>query len=1040
MATKRPAQAASTADAPQTASDPSRKKRRTAGTITSQATTQDNPLETVTTSNLAVSELNSNTLHTSIPEAEPSQQKSTKRKRKQHREDISNTGPVNGHAVPSSTYGVAETTVQAESNEQKPAKTARSRKRRKLGTAAEIVEEGGSIAPTPDAVTKLSTGERDTKRRKKITAAIGIAKSNKDKAKARRNRKHKGQFSENSTADDTWTQRLEVAGHFLDQDPILTSDKQHVILPTSAAVHVYSARTSLLVRQLRIDDAVVTSCYLSRTKSTHLYMSSSGKQSLTLWDWTTGQVLGRWYAGRRLLRIMGLAPAKDRTYESVVVLKAGEKGHQQVMMVSLADSANESPISKLLLSRKFMLREACVSLDGKTLVLCSDNHLLLGLGSDSSDVNMTYEWHELTLQGPITCVDARYRAIKRNKKDELAMDVAVGFSTGVISIYEDIQYQTVLRSKERTQNDVSSRRLHWHRGPVNTVKWSDDMNYLISGGDETVLVIWQLDTNQQQFLPHLTTPIMNLSVSASSYTIRLADNSVMVIQIADLLPSTNIAGLAVNGHRSFPTAMHPKHQNHLISTGTAQASSRDAGTIDSTATLLQTYDISSNVQLNRQALTRNIVTIVNVSAKGGKIAEPDVKFLCITHDGNWLVTLDQWCAPDVDLDPLYPASLRDSHLKNRKTETYLRFWLWNQNAQTWEVVTRVNNPHNDDEVLDLVVSPTRLEVATASSDGSVHFWSPRSRVRNGLPVADASGVQLYTWTASRIIDVQGMPQSIGVNTSATLAYSDDGSVLAASWSEQQRITHLVDVMEGKPVLSLPNLLAAGEARLAFAQKHLLCLSTSQFCVYDTVKLTNVFTIKLSPQFSSKRQGAGFLASNTHDGTFALLLNAKPSGRGFKIAKSAQLTIFNANDLAAGAIHQATLSHPATNLLARLRGPGYVVIDSEAQVIAISPFTTGASLTTATAGIRQEPDDVKKGLDAIFGPLQLQRGQVAEGQGTANGVKLLTEAEDQDAVFSGMDGAGKESLTSIFSSLAGESPSRKSMREIFERVALSVIGK
>ena len=979
-----------------------------------------------------------------VAEVQPSLQKSTKRKRKQPREDKSNAGPVKGLAVPDSTEGAAQTTAQDVSNQQKPARANRSRKRRKLDIVTDTVEDGDPIAPTSNGVKKLKKG-KGTRRVGATTditikASKGAVKSKTDKVKARRMRKHKSQLSENATADK-WTQKLEVAGRFLDQDPILTHDDQHVILATSAAVHVYSAQTSLLVRKLQINGAVVTSCYLSRSKSTHLYVSSLGQRSLTLWDWTTGEVLKRWDAGRGLLRIMGLVPAKEQSNENVIVLKAGENGLRHVMMQALTKSTRGTPKSQILLSRKYILPEAYISSDGKTLVICSENRLLLGSASDSPDADMTYEWHELTTQTRIVSVDARHRVVKRNKKDDVAIDVVVGFPTGVISIYEDIQHQTMLRSTNRPHDDISSRRLHWHRGPVNTVKWSRDMNYLISGGEETVLVIWQLDTNQQQFLPNLTTPIMNLSVSqlGSSYSIRLADNSVMVIQIADLLPSTNIAGLAVNGHRSFPATMHPKHQNHLISAGTIQASSRDSRSIDSTATILQAYDISSNVQMHRQALARNIVTTINVSAKGGKIAEPDIKFLCITHDGNWLVTLDQWSPPDVDLDPLYPASVRNGRLKHRKTETYLRFWLWNQNAQAWEMVTRVNDPHEDAEVLDMVVSPTLLEVATASSDGSLHFWSPRSRVRNGLPVADASGTQLYTWTASRIIDVQGKLQSSSMNSTATLAYSDDGSVLAASWSEPRRITHLVDLIAGKSMLSLPNLVAAGEARLALAGKYLLCLSSSQFCAYDTVKLINVFTVKLSREFASKREGAGYLATNTHDGTFALLLNVMPR-KASAPSNSAQLTIFNVNDLSAGAIYETKLPHRATNLLARTQGPGYVVIDSEAQVTAISPPTMGTQSSATIDGTRHEPEKVKKGLDAIFGPLQLSRSQVTKEQGDANSVKPLADAENQATVMTTTDGTGTESLTSIFSSLTAGPSGRKSMREIFERVAMSVIGR
>src|ERR1700733_11875966 len=70
-------------------------------------------------------------------------------------------------------------------------------------------------------------------------------------------------------------------------------------------------------------------------------------------------------------------------------------------------------------------------------------------------------------------------------------------------------------------------------------------NYIISGGSETVLVLWQLDTGKQQFLPHMSATIQNIVVSptGTSYGIQLADNSAMILSTAKLEPTTNISGI-----------------------------------------------------------------------------------------------------------------------------------------------------------------------------------------------------------------------------------------------------------------------------------------------------------------------------------------------------------------------------------------------------------------------------------------------------------------------------------------------------------------
>ncbi|KAK2068193.1 hypothetical protein P8C59_002850 [Phyllachora maydis] len=45
-----------------------------------------------------------------------------------------------------------------------------------------------------------------------------------------------------------------------------------------------------------------------------------------------------------------------------------------------------------------------------------------------------------------------------------------------------------------SRSTFKSQMLHWHRTCVHSVKWSRDGNYLVSGGEESTLVLWQMDT------------------------------------------------------------------------------------------------------------------------------------------------------------------------------------------------------------------------------------------------------------------------------------------------------------------------------------------------------------------------------------------------------------------------------------------------------------------------------------------------------------------------------------------------------------------
>ena len=49
--------------------------------------------------------------------------------------------------------------------------------------------------------------------------------------------------------------------------------------------------------------------------------------------------------------------------------------------------------------------------------------------------------------------------------------------------------------------------LHWHAHAVNTLCFNSDGTYLLSGGQEAVLTMWQMLTGAKRFLPRLGAPL-----------------------------------------------------------------------------------------------------------------------------------------------------------------------------------------------------------------------------------------------------------------------------------------------------------------------------------------------------------------------------------------------------------------------------------------------------------------------------------------------------------------------------------------------------
>ena len=493
-------------------------------------------------------------------------------------------------------------------------------------------------------------------------------------------------------------------------------------------------------------------------------------------------------------------------------------------------------------------------------------------------------------------------------------------------------------------------------------------NYLISGGRETVLVIWQLDTNQKQYLPHLSAPICNLNVSESgaSYAVRLADNSVMVLSTSDLLPTTNINGVSVGRGpiQSLLVDISPNEQDQLLLATATDLPAHAQTATESSTTMLQTFDMRLNHQVSRQALARNTTTVVNINPRGQRVIDPDVLHLKVSSDGMWLATVDEWTPPENDIQPLHPP--HDSQKsKCDRTETCLRFWSRDERLKTWQMTTRIDQPHlpTTGAVLALAVNPVKAEFATAGKDGHLRIWTPKSRMRDGMPVKDSDSRPLFSWVCNHTLQPDSR-SSVHPATSAALAYSEDGSAIAASWSLPRgmtRMIHFIDSHTGSLRASQPDLCSPGNTKLAFSGTHLLALSNF-LCIWDVVNSRLTFSIVLNDDFV---QGSGgFLAANPVGQTFAIALN--PEKRNVPAAVAIFSTRTPGDVLYHGKVHRHVKA-----LLPASKAQGYIIIDGEARIRHLRPSEPIKKTYSAGSGPRM---NTVKGLNDIFGSLKVADGE------------------------------------------------------------------
>ncbi|EEH03162.1 WD domain-containing protein [Histoplasma capsulatum G186AR] len=835
-------------------------------------------------------------------------------------------------------------------------------------------------------------------------------------------RRHKGkssgefQSSNNPSKSAQWSVLRTVGGRFADIDTIITPDEKHFILFSNAFARVFSVATSSVVRTLEIQPEMrsITACKLSPVNPEHLYMSTvSG--AIMKWDWISGEHIETWNVSGEIfaIDICTSSSGKDCPDEDVVV-SMNSAGSGEVQMTMHSKRGSDFWNTRVIREMSATANELKVSSDGRVIIIIADDQLFVGyragLRLEAWD-SIKYTWLEVTLSVAITCCDIR----ERSPSDQMSsptsgvVDLVVGDVEGAILIYHDI-LNSLLRTENKSEagTSLATNRLHWHRNAVKTVKWSRDGNYIISGGSETVIVQYQLDTGRKQFLPHLSSHICSIVVSRTGkfYAIRLADNSAMVLSTSELRPIASVSGVQLpsevddvarrkpsQGRKkdksstskyvepntvSLPAVLHPVQSEHLL----AAVPSSPARSPDSSpsASSLQTFNVLTNQQVSRQALARTNATIVKTGPQGTELTTPDVKFLGITSDGEWLSTVDEWLQYSQDVSVLYPPSITP---QKERREIFLKFWRWNESAREWELSTRIDAPHFDPsfgsaQVLDLVANPAGSAFVTVGEDAVVRIWSPNARYRSGQTIKDKQNQTLQTWRAVHSIALERFSEeseSAVISKVGSLAFSDDGSVLAVCWTDQSgaRLVYLINPKNGEICHARDNLYLGTPRGLGFLDRHLVVLS-DQLVVWDTVADIVKLTMLMEDNaVDPKGTRPKILAVNRKSQTFAISftrIKRKGSRKSHKEHPQQQkrgkarhqLAIFDVKSLRP--VFQSTLDYACRALLSDLRTGEYVLIDAAAQIQQIGSGDWKQLVPQIAADASSSL--IQTGLENIFG--------------------------------------------------------------------------
>ncbi|KAF8337985.1 uncharacterized protein EI90DRAFT_3041236 [Cantharellus anzutake] len=301
--------------------------------------------------------------------------------------------------------------------------------------------------------------------------------------------------------------------------------------------------------------------------------------------------------------------------------------------------------------------------------------------------------------------------------------------------------------------------MHWHFQPMKALTFTANENTLLSGGGEGVLVIWDVESQNRQFIPRVGAAIHSIVAVPSNqlrdqeYVLGLKDGSMLSIDaggtsISRSFPQVKNTSLSlIQNPTHIPLDIHP-FTSHIVMPSSYPSCLQIYSKRDSE--FIAELEVSpSNRVLSGEKYRQVVharVTHVAIS-KGGTDAN---------HNGEWMATIDH--SPDG---------------RCFTSQTILKFWHWEDNGGTsFALHTRVNHPHGTFGVTSLSFKPFLARkdpcvLVTTGGDGTVRLWSLSSQI-------DKAGNIIFLWSPrSRLNYRNQIP--------AKAVWSPDGSIIAVGF-------------------------------------------------------------------------------------------------------------------------------------------------------------------------------------------------------------------------------------------------------------------
>ncbi|KAJ1948181.1 NET1-associated nuclear protein 1, partial [Linderina macrospora] len=505
-------------------------------------------------------------------------------------------------------------------------------------------------------------------------AATKAEKVAKEVVKRARSTKQTDEPSHQSTPSEAFRaiELKSVSGGILTHEPVVFSqDSSQFYLSKDSAVAVYNVQNGEMVQNFSGGAQAEKVLAIFADADNHVYTFSADER-VRLWDADTGALVKEWEVPGKIRHVVR-DPKLERGFLAVIVRP------------KYTDAQNNTVKARAMVVRVRLEEDGRVEVEDLVQATSGANRIA---------VHPEGQWVAVYSNFKVQLLQLSANRVVSHKwaMGERISDIAFHPSEPVLAVGDwrgRIMFWYCLDDSLREdteERDIVRRPYHWHAHKVNTIAFTEAGTSMLSGGEEGVVVFWQLATDHKSFLPRLGAEIVSIVVSPDQmyYSVTLKDNTVRIYSALDRALVSTLQGLkfaeraALANVKREHAAIVQRLEDDPFTSGLVVHPSTHHLVLNGEPGFLQVF----NHLTDRHVSSIEVASFNRIGGANSAIrsVQPHVDLVQFSSDGAWMATVDSRCSN---------AAYGPRHV----TESYLKFWRLDPSTQQYKLVTRVDNPH-----------------------------------------------------------------------------------------------------------------------------------------------------------------------------------------------------------------------------------------------------------------------------------------------------------------------------------------------------------